>query len=146
MKNPFLDQDIPAPVKFVAGVFLLTSFLNIAYFLVYVSVNPIAYLALTKAAVGVLFAYGILKMIPVWRNVALILSFLTLVAAPIYLLLILTSPAVMEMFAELTLIDSRPFMLAAIFLGFLFGLAILLPLIRPGVKEAFETKAPATDP
>ena len=141
MKKLFLDKNIPTTVKYIAGLFLFAALLNIVYFLVFALVNPLAFLALVKAAVSWFFAYGLLKLNGTWRALALILGWLALVLTPIYLIAALTMPATLESVAELTMIDLDFVVYIGIVFGFLFGLGLVLALVRPDVKAAFDANA-----
>ena len=138
MKNLFLDTNIPSPVKYIAGLFLFAALLNVVYFLVFALANPLAILALVKAAISWFFAFGLLKLNGTWRALALVLGWLALVLTPIYLIAALTMPATLESVAELTMIDLDFAIYAGIVFGFLFGLGLVLALVRPDVKAAFD--------
>lgn len=145
MKNLFAEQGIPFPVKIAAGVFVFSSLLNVVYFFVYWSINSNAFLALIKVAAGLLFAHGLLKLKSGWRAFSMILGCLAVAVPPIYLLLMLTSPEVMNLLIRQTMIDSEPLIYSGFVLVFLLGLAIVIPLNRPEAKTAFGLQAATTE-
>lgn len=140
MKNLFLDKVIPFPVKFVAGAFLFASVFNFLYFIFYVSVTPIAYLAVVKAIIGLFFAYGLLKLSAGWRIVSLFISCAVFLMLPFYLIAVLISPDFVTFITDTTAIESKLVMIATIIGGFFWALAIFFPLMRPEVIEAFDVQ------
>lgn len=145
MKNLFLETNIPAPVKYIAGLFLFAALLNVVYFLVFALVNPIALMALVKAAISWFFAYGLLKLNDTWRTLTLFLGWLALVLTPIYLIVAMANPATMDFITETSMINAESLIFTGIVFGFLFGLALVITLNRPDVKAAFDAKAAVSD-
>lgn len=141
-RDLFQRQNIPKPVKMVAGVCLLGAIPQFLYFVIFVTTTPIAWFGLGKALFGIVMAIGLLNLRPGWRTFTVFITGLGVLVLPFYVLATIFSTEFVQFVSELTGIQSTSVMLFAEVVGFAMFLFIFICLTRPDVKKAFQSGKP----
>ncbi len=140
--NLFQKQSIPRPVRMAAAVCLLLAVLHCCSVVFLVSTTPIAWFGLGKALLSIAAAIGLLNLRRGWRTFMVIVSGLSVLVLPFYVLATIYSTDFVSFASEMSGVDSVAVMLFAEVLGFAAMLFILICLLRADAKRAFDCGEP----